>query len=183
MSVLTGNGTLVNFRQTFHKIKNNPDINISKLNTALQKEYNITKRTANSIIRDANGRLSAIKELKAYELNVITEKINYLETEVIPELEESLADNISKINSGNSINLEKHRNLRRSIVAKKNKLNRLKQKRANIEYQLATRKFNLCFGTKELARKNKDKFLAQRDSNMHYIGTKSEPCRIQVDVG
>ena len=167
------------FRQTFHKIKNNPDINISKLNTALQKEYNITKRTANSIIRDANGRLSAIKELKAYELNVITEKINYLETEVIPELEESLADNISKINSGKSINLEKHRNLRRSIVAKKNKLNRLKQKRANIEYQLATGKFNLCFGTKELARKNKDKFLAQRDSNMHYIGTKHEPCRNQ----
>ena len=124
----------VAFRQTFHKIKNNPDINISKLNTTLQKEYNITKRTANSIIRDANGRLSAIKELKEYELNVITEKINYLETEVIPELEESLADNISKINSGKSINLEKHRNLRRSIVAKKNKLNRLKQKRANIEY-------------------------------------------------
>ena len=67
-------------------------------------------------------------------MKVITEKINYLETEVIPELEENLADNISKINSGNSINLEKHRNLRRSIVAKKNKLNRLKQKRANIEY-------------------------------------------------
>ena len=41
------------FRQTFHKIKNNPDINFSKLNTEIQKEYKVTKRTANSIIRDA----------------------------------------------------------------------------------------------------------------------------------
>lgn len=58
----------VAFRQTFHKINNNPKINLSKLNTEMQKEYKITKRTANSIIRDAKGRISAIKELKKFEL-------------------------------------------------------------------------------------------------------------------
>lgn len=164
----------VAFRQTFHKFKHNPDINISKLNTDLQKEYNITKRTANSIIRDAKGRFSAIKELKKSELKLITEKIQYLKNTVILELEEKLTNNIFKIQSGEYVDLIKHRNLRRSIVAKKSKLNRLIQKKSNIEYQLETKKFNLCFGTKELARKNKEKFLAQRDSNMHYIGSKAE---------
>ena len=81
------------FRQTFHKIKNNPDINFSKLNTEIQKEYKVTKRTANSIIRDAKGRLSAIKELKKFELKSVTKKIEYFEVVVIPELEVKLANN------------------------------------------------------------------------------------------
>ena len=56
----------VAFRQTFHKIKNNPNINLSKLNTEIQKEYKVTRRTANSIIRDAKGRISAINLLNVH---------------------------------------------------------------------------------------------------------------------
>lgn len=165
------------FRRTFHKIKNNPNINISKLNTEIQKEYKVTKRTASSIIIDAKGRFLAIKELKKFELKTIVQKIEHLETIVIPKLKEKLTNNILKINSGKSIDLIKHRNLRRSIVAKKSKLNRLRQKKSNIEYQLETERFKLCFGTRKLAKKNKEQFLAQRDSNMHYIGCKSEVAR------
>lgn len=169
----------VAFRQTFHKLKNKPDINISKLNTDIQKEYKVTKRTANSIIRDAKGRISTIKELKKFELKTIIQKIEHLETVVIPKLKEKLTNNILKIKSGKYVDLIKHRNLRRSIVAKKSKLNRLKQRKSNIEYQLETEKFKLCFGTKKFAKKDKEQFLAQRDSNMHYIGCKSEPNRNQ----
>ena len=169
----------VAFRQTFHKINNNPKINLSKLNTEMQKEYKITKRTANSIIRDAKGRISAIKELKKFELKMVTKKIEHLETVVIPELEEKLVNNILKINTKKSVDLVKHRNLRRSIVAKKSQLNRLKQRKSNIEYQLETQKFKLCFGTKKLAKKDKKQFLTQRDSNMNYVGCKSEPARNQ----
>ena len=169
----------VAFRRTFHKINNNSKINISKLNTEIQKEYKVTKRTANSIIRDVKGRISAIKELKKFELKTIIQKIEHLETVVIPKLEEKLASNILKLNSGKVIDLVKHKNLRRSIVAKKCKLNRLKQRKSNIEYQLETEKFNLCFGTKEFAKKNEEQFLAQRDSSMHYVGCKSEPARNQ----
>ena len=86
----------VAFRQTFHKLKNKPDINISKLNTDIQKEYKVTKRTANSIIRDAKGRISAIKELKKFELKTIIQKIEHLETVVIPKLKEKLTNNILK---------------------------------------------------------------------------------------
>ena len=169
----------VAFRQTFHKINNNPKINISKLNTEIQKEYNVTKRTANSIIRNAKGRISAIKEFKKYELKTVIKKIERLETVVIPKLEEKLTNNILKLNSGKSVDLVKHRNLRRSIVAKKNKLNRLKQRKSNIEYQLETEKFKLCFGTKKLAKKDKKQFLTKRDSSMYYLGCKSEPARNQ----
>lgn len=169
----------VAFRRTFHKINNNPKINISKVNTEIQKEYEVTKRTANSIIRDAKGRISAIKELKKFELKTTIQKIEHLETVVIPELEEKLADNILKINSGKSVDLVKHKNLRCSIVAKKRKLNRFKQRKSNIEYQLETDKFKLCFGTKNLARKDKGQFLARRDSNIHYVGCKSEVARNQ----
>lgn len=165
----------VAFRRTFHKLSNNPKINLSRLNTEMQKEYKVTRRTANSIIRDAKGRIFALKELKKFELNIIIQKIEHFETVVIPELEETLANSILEIKSGKSIDLVKHRNLRRSIVAKKRNLNRLKQRKLNIEYQLETGRFNLCFGTKELARKDKEKFLAQRDSNMNYIGAKAEP--------
>lgn len=169
----------VAFRQIFHKINNNPKINLSKLNTELQKEYKITKRTANSIIKDAKARISAIKELKKIELKMVTKKIEHLETVVIPKLEETLANNILKINSGKSVNLVKHRNLRRSIVAKKSKVNRLRQRKSNIEYQLETEKFKLCFGTKKLSKRDKKQFLAQRDSNMNYIGARCESCRNQ----
>ena len=169
----------VAFRQTFHKINNNPKINLSKLNTEMQKEYKITKRTANSIIKDAKGRISAIKELKKFELKMVTKKIEHLETVIIPKLEETLANNILKINSGKLVDLVNHKNLRRSIVAKKSKLNRLRQRKSNIEYQLETEKFKLCFGTKKLAKKDKEQFLAQRDSSMHYVGCKSEPFRNQ----
>lgn len=169
----------VAFRQTFHKINNNPKINLSKLNTEMQKEYKITKRTANSIIKDAKASISAIKELKKFELKMLTKKIEHLETVVIPELEEKLVNNILKINTKKSVDLVKHRNLRRSIVAKKSQLNRLKQRKSNIEYQLETEKFKLCFGTKKLAKKDKKQFLTQRDSNMNYVGCKSEPARNQ----
>ena len=165
----------VAFRRTFHKLNNNSKINISKLNTGIQKEYKVTKRTANSIIRDAKGRISALKELRETELKSITARIKYLKDTVIPEMEQQLASNILKINLGKYVNYTKHKNLRRSIVAKKNKLNRLKQRKLNIEYQLDSKNFNVCFGTKELARKNKERFLAQRDSSMHYIGAKEEP--------
>lgn len=169
----------VAFRRTFHKIKNNPDIDLSKLNTEIRKVYKVTSRTANSIIRDAKGKISAIKELKKFELKTITKKIEHLETIVIPKLEKKLSNNILKINSKKSVDLTKHKNLRRSIVAKKSNLNKLKQRKSNIEYQLKTEKFKLCFGTKKLAKKNKLQFLTKRDSNIHYIGCKSEPARNQ----
>ena len=54
-------------RKTFYVVKNSSDFDKSSYNTHLQETYGILKRTANSIIADAQGRFNALKELKAYE--------------------------------------------------------------------------------------------------------------------
>ena len=101
-------------RETFHIIKNNSDFNKSTYNTYLQDKYGVLKRTANSIISDAQGRLNALKELKVYEQQQLTHKINSLEFK-ISELEEKKADNCAMLHAGLPVNLIKHRNLRRKL--------------------------------------------------------------------
>ena len=54
-------------RETFHVLKHAHVFNKSAFNTHLQKKYGILKRTANSIISDAQGTLNALIELKQYE--------------------------------------------------------------------------------------------------------------------
>lgn len=54
-------------REIFHIVKKTDDFDKASFNTYLQNKYGILKRTANSIISDAVGRLNALKELKAYE--------------------------------------------------------------------------------------------------------------------
>ena len=51
-------------------------------NTHLQKTYGILKRTANSIIADAQGQLNALKELKAHEQKQLAHKIKVLEANI-----------------------------------------------------------------------------------------------------
>lgn len=53
-------------RETFHVIKRDDNFNKSIFNTYLQNKYGILKRTANSIISDAQGTLNALIELKKY---------------------------------------------------------------------------------------------------------------------
>lgn len=53
-------------REVFYAVRRG-GINKSKYNTYLQHKYGISKRTASSIIFDAQGRFNALKELKEYE--------------------------------------------------------------------------------------------------------------------
>ena len=53
-------------REAFYAVRRG-GLNKSKYNTYLQHKYGITKRTADSIIFDAQGRFNALKELKGYE--------------------------------------------------------------------------------------------------------------------
>ena len=61
-------------RETFYCIKNSEEFNKSDFNTYLQDYYGITKRTANSIISDAQGRINAFKEQKVYEKTQLERK-------------------------------------------------------------------------------------------------------------
>lgn len=161
-------------RETFYCIKNSEDFNKSSFNTYLQQTYGITKRTANSILSDAQGRLNMFKELKVYEKTQLERKIKHLETSVIPKLEQKRDDNSTMLRLGLSVSLVSQRNLRRKIVAKKQKLNRLKQKLANLTYQIETSSFKFCFGTKHLLQKDYSAFVERRDSQMSFVGSKTE---------
>ena len=170
-------------RETFYVIKNSNDFNKSSFNTYLQNSYGITRRTANSIILDAQGHLNALKELKIYEKTQLELKIKHLETSVIPKLEQKRDDNSTMLRLGLPVSLISQRNLRRKIVAKKQKLNRLKQKLANLTYQIETSSFKLCFGTKHLLQRDYNRFVERRDSQMSFVGGKDETsCNLQLQL-
>ena len=164
-------------RETFHVLKRVDNLNKSSYNTYLQHKYDITSRTANSILSDAQGQLNALTELKKYEKLQLIHKINHLEHSVIPKLVEKRNDNNVKLRQKSPVSLVRHRNLRRQIVAKKSKLNRLKQKLENLNYQLETGLLKLCFGTKHLLQSNYEQFVNQRDSQMSFIGSKGQKAR------
>ena len=166
-------------RETFHVLKRVDNFNKSSYNTYLQNKYDITRRTAGSIITDAQGHLNALTERKKYEKSQLVRKINYLENMVIPKLVEKRNANNAKLRQKLSVSLAHHRNLRRKVVAKKSKLNRLKLKLENLNYQIETGLFKLCFGTKHLLQRNYEQFVNQRDSQMSFIGSKTEPASNQ----
>lgn len=170
-------------RESFHTIKNSKSFNKSSYNSLLQQKYDITQRTANSIISDAQGRLNALIELKRYEQKQLKLKISNLENNIIPKLVQKRDNNSNLLNCGENVSLIKQRNLRLKIVSKKNKLNCLKQKLSNITYQIENRKLKLCFGTKDLLKRNYQKFKQKRDSQLSFVGCKSEPgCNQQLQL-
>ena len=166
-------------RETFYASKH-CGFNKSKYNTYLQRKYGIVSRTANSIISDAQGRFNALKGLKEYERKQLERKIKYLEDSVIPKLVEKRNQNSTKLREGVSISLVQQRNLRLRVVAKKAKLNRLKQKLSVLRYQLETGRLKLCFGTKRLLKQDYKKFTEHRDSQMTFVGAKNEAACNQV---
>lgn len=170
-------------RESFHNIKNSKSFNKSNYNSYLQQKYDITKRTANSIISDAQGRLNALIELKRYEQKQLKLKISNLEKNIIPKLVQKRDINSNLLNCGENVSLIKQRNLRLKIVSKKNKLNCLKQKLSNVTYQIENKKLKLCFGTKDLLKRNYQKFKQKRDSQLSFVGCKSEPgCNQQLQL-
>ena len=167
-------------RETFYASKH-CGFNKSKYNTYLQRKYGIVSRNANSIIYVAQGRFNSLKELKEYERKQLERKIKHLEDTVIPKLVDKRNQNSTKLQDGVSVSLvQQQRNLRLKVVAKKAKLNRLKQKLSVLRYQLETGRLKLCFGTKMLLKQDYKKFTERRDSQMTFVGAKNEASCNQV---
>ena len=168
-------------RKTFHCLKKEERFNKLEQNKKLQKAFNITRRSASSIINDAESAFKALKELKRYELSQLNSKIEYFEKELIPKLEKMRNENSRKLILKQTDNLIlKQRNLRKKIVSKKNRLNRMKQKVKSLEKQISNNDYRLCFGTKYLLNRDIDKFKEKRDSVLNFIGSKDETCSNQM---
>ena len=161
------------FRKVYYIIRSNPKIKISSLNTELQNEYSISKRTASSIIKIVQGIISSIKELKKTEIKQKQYKIEKI-SKKLEKLNPVLLDLKLKAKENNIKDLIKYRNLKTKVAFLKIRKDKLINKINSLNYQLETNRFKITFGTKKLFKKNLEEFLNKRDNQMVFIGSKEE---------
>ncbi len=170
-------------RKAFHIFKNENIKGIKteykKFRQNFMKEHNISRRTADSILRDVQGRINALIELKKYEISQKEHKIKTLK-ESIEKLDDKILKLQEKLNNKITINHFTYWNLKKSRVFKKMKLNKFKMRLEQLKWEIETGHYKLCFGTKKLLKSNKTEFLLQRDSQISYIGSQDETSRNQM---
>ena len=167
-------------RKAFHKLKNENRTGnrteYKKLRKDFMKEHSISTRTANSILKDIQDRLKALEELKKYEVSQKELKIKKLR-EDIGKLDNSILRFQERMENKIKVSHLKYWNLKKSRAFKKMKLNKLQLELEQLKWQVETGHYKLCFGTKNLLKSNKGKFVLQRDSQMSFIGSKDETGR------
>ena len=139
-----------------HKLNDEPK---SKYQTRLMSEFGITNRMAKAIIRTAENQLKLLKESSYYQYRSLYKRKRYLQRK------------IDKLKLGlNSSRLKRRRLAKIRLFWAQMKLNKVNQLISN------GLKLNLTFGTRYLLKTNKAKFLAKRDNQVVYIGSKYETC-------
>ena len=118
----------------------------SKLNTLIQKQFGISKRTANSIILYVSGKYNSLKGTKKYELKRNSSKIEKLD-DLISELALKLDVMAMKAhhNQLKEKELIKYRGLKKKFVAIKKAKDRLLKENIKVQKQLDDQHFSLCF--------------------------------------
>ena len=167
-------------RKAFHIFKNEnitgKKTEYKKFRQDFMKEHNISRRTADSILKDAQGQIKALVELKKYEISQKEQKIKKLKEE-IEKLDKKISEFQEKMKNKIKVNHLKYWNLKKSRAFKKMKLNKFQMRLEQLKWQIETGHYKLCFGTKNLLKSNKSEFLLQRDSQMSYIGSQDETGR------
>ena len=161
------------FRKVYYIIRNNPKLKINLLNTELQNEYSISRRTANSIIKTVQGIISSIRELKKTEIKQKQYKLEKI-SKKLEKLIPILLDLKLKAKENNIEDLIKYRNFKTKVAFMKIRKDKLINKIKSLNHQLETNRFKITFGTKKLFRKNFEEFLNKRDNQMIFIGSKEE---------
>lgn len=167
-------------RKAFHIFKNEnitgKKTEYKKFRQDFMKEHNISRRTADSILKDVQGRMKALEELKKYEVSQKEQKIKSL-IEEIEKIDRKISEFQEKMKSKIKVNHFKYWNLKKLRAFKKIKLNKFQMKVEQLKWEIETEHYKLCFGTKNLLKSNKTEFLLQRDSQMSYIGSQNEKGR------
>ena len=161
------------FRKVYYIIRKNPKIKINFLNTELQNEYSISRRTASFIIKAVQGRINSIRELKKTEIKQKQYKLEKI-SKKLENLIPVLMDLKLKAKKNNVKDLVKYRNLKTKIAFMKIRKDKLINKINSLNYQIETSRFKITFGTKKLFRQNLEEFLNKRDNQMIFIGSKEE---------
>ena len=177
-------------RLTFHRIKNyyikNGKITLEDRNiihAQLKEEFNLTSRAIDAILSNMLGRYEAIKELKEFERKSLERKISTLEKDLTKLKDERTLQRVSLNNNSKDFNFVKYKNLKIKIYWKQNRLNTKKQKLKNLESEIETCKYKVCFGTKELLQKDYSKFIKKRDSEIYFLGRAGDSsCNLNFQV-
>ena len=156
-------------RHALHVIRNNPEIKENILNKYLQDKYLVTRRTANSCIKEVKGIVNSAIALLSLNIEKINSKL-----ENKKDMLKAKKKHIAKIHSGRKTDTKKLRKLKFQIYNICNSINRLEQKKETFQNRIDNRKPNICLGTKKLLRQSRTKFIAQRDSQINYVGSKEE---------
>lgn len=156
-------------RHALHVIRNSPEIKENVLNRYLQDKYGVTTRTANSCIKEVKGIVNSAIAL----LSLNIEKINS-RLENKKDMFEAKRRQLAKIHNGRKTDTKKLQKLKFQIYNICNSINRLEQKKETFQNRIDKKKPNVCLGTKKLLRQNRNKFIAQRDSQISYVGRKEE---------
>lgn len=160
-------------RKVYYIIRNNLKLKTNLLNTKLQNEYNISRRTANSIIKTVQGRINAIKELKKTEIKQKKYRLEKI-SEELEKLISILLDLKLKAKKNDIKDLTKYRNLKNKVAFMKIRKDKLINKINSLNYQIETNKFRITFGTKKLFRQNLEEFLNKRNNQIVFMGSKDE---------
>ena len=177
-------------RLTFHRIKNyyikngkitHKDKNI--IYAQLKEEFNLTSRAVDAILSNMLGRYESIKELKEFERKSLERKIFALEKELTKLKDKRTSQRINLNNNSKDFSFTKYKNLKIKIYWKQNRLNTKKQKLKNLENEIETSKYKVCFGTKKLLQKDYKEFVKKRDSEIYFLGRAGDnACNLNFQV-
>lgn len=167
----------------------------SEFNTLLQKNFNINRRMANSVIYEIQGTYNALRELKRYQFSQLKTKVRklYKKREKLEKKVFVLKEKV-KNNQLSPSSLRYYKRQKAKIFFANQKINRLKQKMGNVLKELQSKDLDICFGSKKLfyaqyhLKENQltnhkiwlEKFRKQRDNRSLYIGSKDEFRRNQL---
>ena len=162
-------------RKVYYIIRSNPKIKENFLNTELQSKYNISRRTANSIMKTVHGKINSIKRLKKTEVKQNQYRLERISAK-LEKLIPMLSDLKLKAKENNIKDLVKYKNLKTKVAFLKIRKDKLINKIKSLNHQLETNKFKITFGTKKLLKQSLEEFLNKRDNQMIFLGSKEEPC-------
>lgn len=166
------------------------------------RKHGLLKRTVNSIRFDVQGRMKSLMELKKTELKQVIVKIDDKEDKVADikaDLDALKPEAVA--NAMTDKELKKYRNLKASLYWQKNKLNKMKQRKDKLEYQITNKVYDMCYGSKAMFDKQyrlaengykthekwHNDFIKARDKNIFYLGSADESfgnqmCRLRYDA-
>ena len=162
-----------------------------KLNTYLQHTYDIDKRTANSLIKTAKGRLKALKEIKLLEMNSLSTKMTTVKNQIDKTIEKiKVLKEKVVANKANKKELKLYRRLKHKLWQKKQKYNRMKQMLQQYKNLKKKKYYSMCFGSKKMFKAQYhlkengfkshegwlNEYRRRRDTKIDFIGCHEEPC-------